>query len=664
MGCGSGAKPPSQAGSGEGSGTDTPGDDGPGDDRSATFEPPKLATPDPNANDPKPEVTGEAPKDGTLGDMVEPIKVPTLEELNEQVEWLDQPVVDSLKQLQQQLLAEKPLATVQQALKLRNSPKTNMQIRSALGRPPESDGDVDWDATINRQASADLKSSNPIMISSTVEFDVAGLTNFGLFSFDDQFNPFAATDSVVSWQTSSGLMFDKVVLRDDLVWSDGKPITAHDVEFSFQAIMTSTVPVPAVRSGTDKLAYVKAYDDHTVVFFHRRPLATNVWNVNFPIIPKHIYAESILEDPTLQNSPYHVEQESNPVCGGPYKITKRSRGQEIVLTRREDYYMYEGEQVRGKPYFKEVRMRIITEPSVALLALKKGDIDEMALNAELWDTQSDDDEFYANCTKAYDTEWVYFYFGWNCKEPYFTDARVRQAMSHAFNHEAMLEEALFNLYEPSVGIFHPDSYWAPKPSPSPFVQDLDKAEELLDAAGWKDTDNDGVRDKVVDGKSVRFEFTILMTNDPVRIAICNLLRQDLDQIGVVCNLRPLEFTVMQEKCRNHEFHAILAGWGTGTDPSTSENLWRTDAGRNYGQYSNPKVDKLFDEGEVELDPEKRRKIYQNIATTLWDDQPYTWLYVRNSFYGFSKDLRGYHFSPRGPYNYGPGFSAIWKPAAN
>ncbi|MAC53399.1 MAG: peptide ABC transporter substrate-binding protein, partial [Gimesia sp.] len=106
------------------------------------------------------------------------------------------------------------------------------------------------------------------------------------------------------------------------------------------------------------------------------------------------------------------------------------------------------------------------------------------------------------------------------------------------------------------------------------------------------------------------------------------------------------------------------GWGTGTDPDTSINLWKTEAARNYVNYSNPEVDKLFEEGRREFDVEKRAKIYGKIHELLYEDQPYTWLYFRNSFYGFNKDLRGYVFSPRGPYGYGPGFSSLWKPAEN
>ena len=611
----------------------------------------------------KQAATKEAGKKFVLGDLLEPFDPPPLAELDAKAQWIDQPVLDSMELLREhQKTLGPPLVSVQEALKLKNdSPENNKKILSAMGRLPANDDEVDWDATIDRHTLADVKSTNPLMIDSTTEFDVTGLTNFGLFGFDWNFKPFASKDTVKSWQVSKNRMMDKVVIRDDLVWSDGKPITAHDVEFSFKVIMSSTVPVPAVRSGTDQIRWIKAYDDHTLVFFHKDALATNIWNLNFPVIPKHIYEKSIAEDPTLQDSPYHVKLENDPVVGGPYRITRRIRGQEIVLTRREDYYMHNGRQVRDKPYFKEVRFRIIPDPTVALLALKKGEIDEMILRPEQWQTQTDSDDFYRLNTKAFGLEWVYFYFCWNTDTPFFSDARVRKAMSYSFNYREMLDKLLYGLYEPCNGVFHQTSPWAPaKGVLKPYKQDLDKAEELLDEAGWTDSDGDGVRDKMIGGRRVKFEFRIICNNDPLRIAICSLLRENLDRIGVMCEVRPLEFTVLQEKSRKHEFHAMFGGWGTGADPDTSENIWRTGRNRNFGKYANAKIDELFAQGKKEFDPQKRAKIYAQIHKILYEDQPYTWLYFRNSFYGFNKRLRGYNFSPRGPYNYGPGFGSIWK----
>ena len=329
--------------------------------------------------------------------------------------------------------------------------------------------------------------------------------------------------------------------------------------------------------------------------------------------------------------------------------------------------MHDGRQVRQKPYFREVRYRIIEDPNTALLAFKGGEIDEYELTAEQWVTQSGDDEFYQHNTKAYGTEWSYGYIGWNVTTPYFEDRRVRQAMAWALNHKEMIETICFNLYEPGRGIYHPTSWMFPKDGPEPYHQDLDKAEELLDAAGWEDSDGDGIRDKVIDGVKTDFEFTVLLpAGSETGRRILELFKANLDQIGVICNIRPTEFTVLQENARTHKFQALTMGWGTGTDPATSENLWTTEAintgGRNYSLYSNPDVDELFVKGREEFDHNRRAEIYGRIHNILWEDQPYMWLYYRSSFFGFNKDLRGYMFSPRGPYGYAPGFFALWKPA--
>jgi len=607
-------------------------------------------------------LTASAPG-AELGNLIKPFTPPPLEELEKSVKWKPRPVVDSLKLLKEKQAEEKPGGTLAQALSAKNtSPQVNRAILSVLGRLPAKDADVNWDAEWRRHINFDVKSTNPVLFSSVSEADVFGFTSFGLFSFDWLMRPFAASDSVVSWHSSDDRLYDKVVLRDDLTWSDGQPITAHDVEFSFKLIMTESVPVPAQRSGTDKLKYVKAYDDRTVVFFHQDSLATNDWNVNFSVIPKHIYEKTWAADPTLGSSAEHIKYERNPISGGAYEFTSRTIGQEILLTRREDYYMHNGKQVRDKPYFKTIRFRVIQEPGVAILGLKGGEIDEMILTPQQWRTQTIDDDFYKDCTKVYDTEWVSFHFVWNCANPMFADKRTRWALTYAFDHDEMLRKLRYSLDPPANGIFHPASPWAPPGKPTYIKRDLDKAEKLLDESGWKDSDGDGIRDKVVDGKKIKFDFGILVANRQDRIDICSLLKQNLKEVGIEVTVRPLDFAVLQQKTQDKNFEAAFGGWGTGTDPDTSENIWGSKQERNYGSYSNPEVDRLFVAGRKEFDFEKRRLIYQKLATLITEDQPYTFLFYQNSYYGFRKDMRGYMFSPRGPYHYGPGSGSIWKPA--
>lgn len=600
-----------------------------------------------------------------LGDLLEPFDAPaTLEGVDDLAgEWTDSPIVDTLELLREEKQDEPALVSADEALSMRNeSDEANEKILSALSvLAPEDGAGVDYGATLNCTIQQDLRSLNSMLSSSVAEAKVGTLLATGLFTYDWRFVPYANADMVASWQTSADRMIDKIVLRDDITWSDGTPITAHDVEFTFMALMSSKVPVPAQRSGRENIRAVKAYDDRTVVYFHKEALATNVWSLNHYVIPKHVYADSIADDPTLRKSDYHARLEREPVVGGRYELVKRSRGSEILLRRREGFHRHEGAEVRTKPYHEKVRFRVIEDQNTQLLALKSGDVDEALLGAEQWRTQTTGDDFYRVNTKARGAEWTFFYIGWNLKQPYFQDVRVRRALAYALDYREMLDDLCYGLYPQSHGVFHPDSWMFPADPAPLYAQDLDKAEDLLDEAGWDDSDGDGVRDKEVRGRLIPFEFSLMVSNKPDRIAICNLFRENLESIGVICNVVSLEAAVMQERTFKKKFQAQMSGWGTGTDPYTNENLFGTGEDRNYGSYSNPEVDRLFAEAQKEFDREKRAELYGQIHKLIYEDQPYLFLYTRSSFYGFNRGLRGYRFSPRGPFSYGPGIDAIWSP---
>jgi peptide/nickel transport system substrate-binding protein len=601
-----------------------------------------------------------------LGDLIQPFTPPPLSEIDKTANWINNTVQSGMEIMRkkQEALGPPPV-TAAQALSLRNdSNENNAKILGTLSRlaPPDNAG-VDFDATFVRHVGGDLKSSNPLLYSSITEGEYQALTGVGFITFDQEMNYFASSDSVVSWQSSKDHLMDKIVIRDDLTWSDGKPVTAHDVAFTFQVIMTEAVPILAVRTGTDQLKWVEAYDDHTIVFFHKEALATNSGNILFPIIPKHIYDKSIAEDPTMARSEYHTRLEDHPITGGPYDLVRRVRNQEFVVSRRDSYYMHNGKQVRAKPYFKEVRVKAIEDFNTALLALKAGQIEEMEIRPEQWTSQTNGDDFYKLNTKVTAPEWTEFHFTWNMKSPIFQDKRVRQAMSYAFDYNEFLKKILHDLYQPCQGTFHPASWYFPKDGPQPYQQDLDKAEDLLDAAGWTDSDNDGIRDKEIGGRRVPFEFTLLTYQTETGIQAATLMKECLAKIGVTCNVKPTEFTVLVDAQQNRKFEAAMGGWGAGTDPDLTSNLYATGESRNYANYSNKHVDELFVQGRHEFDRDKRAAIYGEIAKILWDDQPYTWLFYRNAFYGFSKKVRGYNFSPRGPFDFSPGFESVYKAAA-
>src|SRR4029079_6731565 len=149
-------------------------------------------------------------------------------------------------------------------------------------------------------------------------------------------------------------------------------------------------------------------------------------------------------------------QEWQPITGGGDEIGWWDRGEGVVLKRLESYYMFDGKQVRSKPYFVQKRFRVIEDANTRLLALKSADIEEAELETEQWKTQTTGDDYYRDNTKVAGPEWLYFYIGWNLdtkRVPFFGDARVRKAMAYAFDEKQMLDRLCYGLYDQCTGIF-------------------------------------------------------------------------------------------------------------------------------------------------------------------------------------------------------------------
>jgi peptide/nickel transport system substrate-binding protein len=236
-------------------------------------------------------------------------------------------------------------------------------------------------------------------------------------------------------------------------------------------------------------------------------------------------------------------------------------------------------------------------------------------------------------------------------------------MSWAVDYDELLKVVCQGLYQQAQGPYHPTSWMFPKEAPQPFYQDFERASALLDEAGWADSDGDGIRDKEINGRRIPFRFTMITYQTETGIMAATVMKAALEQLGIICDVKPTEFTVLIDRQQKHDFEAAFGGWGSGTDPDGSRNTYATNEARNYGGYSNKRVDELFQQGLRELDPEKRAAIYAEIHMLMWKDQPSTWLFYRNAFYGFNKKLRGYNFAPTGPFDFNPGTLSIYKPAA-
>ena len=113
---------------------------------------------------------------------------------------------------------------------------------------------------------------------------------------------------------------------------------------------------------------------------------------------------------------------------------------------------------------------------------------------------------------------------------------------------------------------------------------------MLDEAGWVDSDGDGIRDKEIGGKLVPFEFSMLVSSKPDRIEICNLMRENLEAIGIICNVSPLEAAVLQERMFNKQFQAAFSGWGAGARTGCHKTISPTDRMKSFGRRKQKKPD--------------------------------------------------------------------------
>ncbi|MFM9058456.1 MAG: ABC transporter substrate-binding protein [Planctomycetaceae bacterium] len=608
---------------------------------------------------PPPEATGVGAAAGAVPPergRVAFARPESLAALERQVTWVDRPVRDP-REPRSPDEASEPTA-VAEALAIPNdSPQDNARLLAALFHPPEPGARANVDR-VRRHLAAEVASLNPVLAETTGEFDVAELTGVGLFGFDRELSPFANADTVRSWQSSADGLIDKVVLRDDLTWSDGIPITAHDVAFTWQVIIDRRVPARAFRDGAARIRGVHAYDDRTVVFFRAEPLATNAGDIDFPVLPRHRYADSWERDPTLASSAEHAALEARPVTGGPYEVASRDAGREIVLRRRAGWSTVRGRRVREAAPFAEIRFLVVEDPDAALEALEAGDLDEALLTPRQWATGTTHPEFSDRLTKVMAPTWRSYQIAWNLDAPVFADRRVRRAMGYAIDHSRLLDTLCHGLAAPASGAFPPGSWPNARRRFEPYRQDLDNAEALLDEAGWGDHDGDRVRDREIAGRRVPFEFTILCDHRPFQVAICTLVRDCLARVGVNCVVDAVEPGVLRERLAGRQFDACLVSWVGGVDPDAAESLWGSTGARNHCGYANADVDRLFVEGRRERDRDRRAVTYARIEDLLAEDQPCTWLFWLQESRALAKRVASDAFDLRGAAHWAPGLTSL------
>ncbi|MCI0454983.1 MAG: peptide-binding protein [Candidatus Dadabacteria bacterium] len=432
------------------------------------------------------------------------------------------------------------------------------------------------------------------------------------------------------WEISDDKLVYTFFIKKGIKWHDGVPFTSHDVVFSFEKIMDPKVDAPALRSYYKEIRKVQAVDDHTVRFTYARPyfLALEFCG-GMNVVPKHIF-----EKGDFNTNPFG----RHPIGTGPYRFLRWDTGKEIILERNESYW---GE----KPNIKRIIFKIITDSTVTLQVLKRGEIDFSGLTPIQWSRQTSSERFLKHFQKLSYFTPNYSFIGWNMNTPFFRDKRVRTAMTYLVNRNLILEKILYNLGEIVTNPFYINSPEYDK-SIKPFPFNPLMAKRLLDEAGWMDHDGDGLRDK--DG--VKFDFEFLLPSGSVTgEQISTILKEELKKVGIKMNIRRVEWAIFTKQLDERKFDAVTLSWAMGveSDPYQIWNSSQAERGSNFVGFKNKEADLLMEQARTEFDRKKRIELYKKFAEIIYEEQPYTFLFCRKSTVALQRRFKGVKVHPLG-----------------
>ena len=402
-----------------------------------------------------------------------------------------------------------------------------------------------------------------------------------------------------------------ITLRE-CYWSDGKPITGKDVRFSWQAGKNKDVAWVS-RSIVDPITDVEVdpQDPRKFTVRYAKKYPYQQMDINdVQIIPMHSFGTVPFNK--WQTHGQWLEQAK--VAGGPWMLGGYKPNEEITLVRNPKYW------VKDQPYLEKAVFRIFGDMRPLMTALLAGDIDFM--NSV---TPKDVKRVLeAGHLRLYTyLSRVFGYIGWNCRKWPFDDHRVRQAMSHAIDRENIVD-SIFYGYAKVAGPNIISSMWASKKDLEPYEYDPDRAEELLQEAGWK-KNSEGIYEK--DGKP--FKFT-LVTNagNPPRKQICEYTQANLREIGVQCDIELKDFNLMSTQLKKHAYQAWCAAWSIATkvDMKPTWHSSSTNKGYNYCDYRNQRIDEIIENARYMADFKKALPLWHEFQDILYKDQPYTMVY--------------------------------------
>lgn len=424
-----------------------------------------------------------------------------------------------------------------------------------------------------------------------------------------------------SWEVSKDNKVFTFKLRKNAVFHDGKPVTAEDVKFSFDAIFNPAYQAAHLQPYYEGLSKVEIVDPYTVRIHAKDSYFKNFESAaGLTVIPKHVYSD--VEKSKKMNREL--------VCSGPYALAKFERGQMIQLKKFDKWWGATDPLYAGAHNFDMLTLRFFKDENVILERAKKGDLDYITLRIEAYMKKTSGHPWGKTIMKQKienSAPKSYGFVGWNFRKEMFQDKNVRIALAHLMNREEMNKKFRYGMSDLATGAVYLKSEYSPGNKAIDFSPK--KAQELLTKAGWKDANKDGVLEKSIGGKEMPFRFTLIHANKDNE-KYWTLYREDLKKAGIDMEIKFLEWNSFLKLLDEGNFDAVSLGWGGGSVDPDPKQIWHSSSavagGSNFIGYKNPEVDKLIDVARQEPNRAKRVKLLQDVYKKIADDAPYAFMF--------------------------------------
>ena len=461
-----------------------------------------------------------------------------------------------------------------------------------------------------------------------------------------------------------------IELRKGLKWSDGKEITADDVVYTWNTLIFGGFGNTSTRDAMyidGKLPTVSKIDKYTVKFVTPKPFSPFLRQISVPIAPEHVLKKITDRGPRAFDSFW--SSNVNPedlVTSGAFRLKEYVPAQRIVYERNPNYYIID-EKNQKLPYIDKYIMLIVGDLNNELLKFKSKEIDMVGLrgtNVSIFKEQEKHSD-YQIFNLGPDTGTMYLGINMNnrknstgkyyvdpVKQKWFNDLNFRKAVDYAIDRENIV----FNI---ASGVGAP--LFTPEPLSSIYLnekvaqghpQDMEKARQYLKESGFKIDKSGKLKDK--EGNKVEFD---LYTNagNTERESIGVMIKQDLEDLGMSVNFKPVEFNTLVNKLTNtKDWDMVILGFtGSPLEPYGGKNVWYSNGTlhlfnmRGEGETAKllpweKRLDEIFDAAALELDFDKRRALYEEYQQLIYNEKPLIYLYSPLRIYAVRKKFGNLH----------------------